>query len=173
MNIRGSLALPAVLSFVMAFGVGCSDKGNDVSGEAPMAYVTNQNGGVSVIDLNTFEVVSEYDVEGKGPRGIGITKDGKSIIVANVDGGDVSIIDRKTGAVTKHIPIGENPEFVRVIAGRAYISFEPASLGGPPPKPGSEEAKKLEEEREEDDAEPAKIAVVDLEAGEVADEIGV
>ena len=171
MNIRGSLALPAALSFVIAFGVGCSDKGSDVSGEAPMAYVTNQNGGVSVIDLNTFEVVSEYDVEGKGPRGIGITKDGKSIIVANVDGGDVSIIDRKSGTVTKHIPIGENPEFVRVIAGRAYISFEPASLGGPPPKPGSEEAKKLEEEREEDDAEPAKIAVVDLEAGEVADEI--
>ncbi len=139
---------------------GCSsdESATENSDTSPLAYVTNQKGNITVIDLETLEVAGEIDVEGKGPRGIGITPDGKTIVVANVDGGDISLIDRESGAVKKHIEVGENPEFVRVIGNKAYISFEPASLGGPPPKPGSEEAMKLQEQREEDEEEPAKIS---------------
>ena len=136
-----------------------------------LAYVSNQNGNITVIDLNTFEPVSEINADGRGPRGIGITDDGKTLVVANVDSGDISLIDRVSGKVMKHVPIGKNPEFVRVRDGRAYVSFEPASIGGPPPKPGSEEAKALAEKREEEDEEPAKIAVVDLNEGKVIKEI--
>ena len=161
--IISSLAL-AVFSGL----VGCS---GDESKPSSQAYVTNQKGNITVIDLETLEVVGEIDVEGKGPRGIGITPDGKTIVVANVDGGDISLIDRESGAVKKHIEIGENPEFVRVIGNTAYVSFEPASLGGPPPKPGSEEAMELQEQREEDEEEPAKIAIVNIEMGIVEKEI--
>ena len=77
------------------------------------------------------------------------------------------MIDRATGKVLRHIPIGKNPEFVRVRGDYAFVSFEPAAVGGPPPKPGSAEAKTLEEEREKENAEPAKIAVVDLKQGKV------
>lgn len=161
--IISSLAL-AVFSVL----VGCS---GDESKPSSQAYVTNQKGNITVIDLETLEVVGEIDVEGKGPRGIGITPDGKTIVVANVDGGDISLIDRESGAVKKHIEIGENPEFVRVIGNTAYVSFEPASLGGPPPKPGSEEAMELQEQREEDEEEPAKIAIVNIEMGIVEKEI--
>jgi len=152
---------------------GCSsdESATENSDTSPLAYVTNQKGNITVIDLGTLEVAGEIDVEGKGPRGIGITPDGKTIVVANVDGGDISLIDRRSGTVKKHIEVGENPEFVRVIGNKAYISFEPASLGGPPPKPGSEEAMKLQEQREEDDEEPAKIAVVNIETGVVEKEI--
>ena len=168
-----SFKLVFCVFLVSLFGAGCSSGESDSSGDGgvPLAYVTNQKGNITVLDLESLEVVGEIDVEGKGPRGVGITPDGKTIVVANVDGGDISLIDRESGAIKKHIQIGENPEFVRVIGNRAYISFEPASLGGPPPKPGSEEAKRLEEQREEDDEEPAKIAVVDLEAGIVVKEI--
>ena len=81
--------------------------------------------------------------------------------------GNLSVIDRATGKIVRQIPIGKNPEFVRVRGDIAFVSFEPAAVGGPPPKPGSEEAKKLEEEREKENAEPAKIAVVDLKQGKV------
>lgn len=165
---RSSVFLIIATAFLV---VGCSNESPNGESDAGVAYVTNQKGNITVIDLASLEAISEIDVDGKGPRGIGITADGKTMVVANVDGGDITLIDRESGEIIKHIEIGENPEFVRVIGNRAYISFEPASLGGPPPTPGSEAAQKLEEEREEDDAEPAKIAVVDIEAGTVEKEI--
>lgn len=136
-----------------------------------MAYVTNQKGNVTVIDLNTLETVSEIDVGSEGPRGIGVTADGKLLITANGDDGDISVIDRVAGKLVKRIPIGKNPEFVRVRGDMAFVSFEPASKGGPPPKPGSKEAEALKKEREDDDEVPAKIAVVDLKQGKVIREI--
>ena len=134
---------------------------------AGMAYVSNQKGNVTVIDLATFEPVSEIDVGSPGPRGIGVTADGKLLVTANVDGGDISLVDRESGKLLKRVRIGKNPEFVRIRGDRAFVSFEPASLGGPPPKPGSEEAKALAAAREDDDEEPAKSAVVDLIEGKV------
>src|SRR5262245_62064260 len=113
-----------------------------------MAYVTNQSGDITVIDLGTLATVSEIDVGAEGPRGLGVTGDGTLLVTANGEAGNLSVIDRATGKVVRHIPIGKNPEFVRVRGDIAFVSFEPAAVGGPPPKPGSEEAKKLEEERE-------------------------
>jgi YVTN family beta-propeller protein len=139
----------------------------DSSAEAAMAYVSNQKGQVTVIDLSTFEPVSEINVGAEGPRGIGVTEDGNLLVTANVESGDISVMDRLSGEVLKRVPIGENPEFVRIRGNRAFVSFEPASIGGPPPKPGSEEAKALAAQREEDEEEPAKIAVVDLIEGKV------
>lgn len=136
-----------------------------------MAYITNQDGDVTVIDLATLETVAEFDVGAEGPRGLGVTADGKLLVTANGEAGNLSVIDRASGKVLRHIPIGKNPEFVRVRGNYAFVSFEPASIGGPPPKPGSAEAKKLEEEREEEGAEPAKIAVVDLKRGKVIRQI--
>jgi YVTN family beta-propeller protein len=152
-----SLALLAIAP------AGAADKG--------MAYVTNQKGGVTVIDLDTLETVSDIDVGAEGPRGLGVTADGKLLVTANGDDGDISVIDRASGKLMKRIKIGKNPEFVRVRGDMAFVSFEPASKGGPPPKPGSAEAKALEKEREEENEEPAKIAVVDLKQGKVLREI--
>jgi YVTN family beta-propeller protein len=160
-TVNRPLISSALLGLVCLAGApaGAADKG--------MAYVSNQNGNVTVIDLDTLETVGEIDVGSEGPRGIGVTADGKLLITANGEDGDISVIDRVSGKVLKRIPIGENPEFVRVRGNYAFVSFEPAAVGGPPPIPGSEEAKALEEERERENAEPAKIAVVDLKKGEV------
>ena len=142
---------------------GAADKG--------VAYVSNQKGDVTVIDLNTLETISEIDVGAEGPRGIGVTGDGKMLVTANGDDGDISVIDRASGKILSRIKIGKNPEFVRVRGELAFVSFEPAAKGGPPPKPGSAEAKALEKQRDDDDEVPAKIAVVDLKQGKVIREI--
>ena len=137
------------------------------AGPKGLAYVSNQEGDVSVIDLATMETVGEISPAAKGPRGIGVSGDGRFLVTANRSDGNISIVDRVSGKLVRHVPIGENPEFVRVRGQRAFVSFEPESEGGPPPKPGSPEAIALEKQREEEETEPAQIAIVDLDKGKV------
>ena len=47
------------------------------------AYVSNQDGGITVIDLNTLEATGNIDIQAKSPRGIAVTPDGKFILTAN------------------------------------------------------------------------------------------
>lgn len=139
-------------------------------GNQGFAYVTSQDAGVSVIDLATMAVVKQFDVKAEGPRGLGVTDDGKKLIVATRENESISVIDTATGEVLSQIPVGKNPEFVRVSGDFAYVSSEPSSKGGPPPAPG---AKPAEDDDDDDDEEkiPAKIAVVDLVKGKKVREI--
>ncbi len=137
--------------------------------ERGYAYVTNQDGGVSVINLDSMEVESNIDIQAKGPRGIGVTADGKWLITANKDSENIAVIDRATGQLVKHITVGKNPEFVRVYKNFVFISTEPSSTGAPPSAKGAEAAKA--EEDDDDDKIPAKIAVVDLIKGKKVREI--
>ncbi len=133
---------------------------------AGVAYVTSQDAGVSVIDLATMQVVKQLDIKAVSPRGLGITDDGKKLIVATRENESISVIDTATGEVLQQIKVGKNPEFVRVSGNFAYISSEPSAKGGPPPKPGAEE-----EDDDDEEKIPAKIAVVDLGKGEKVREI--
>ncbi|OZA05396.1 MAG: hypothetical protein B7X95_06615 [Methylophilaceae bacterium 17-44-8] len=139
------------------------------SGSNGFAYVTSQDAGVSVIDLATMSVVKQFDVKAEGPRGLGITDDGKKLIVATRENESISVIDTATGEVLQQIPVGKNPEFVRISGDFAYVSSEPSAKGGPPPAPGAKAAE--EDDDDDDDKIPAKIAVVDLVKGEKVREI--
>ncbi len=135
--------------------------------ELGVAYVSNQDGGVTAIDLDTMEIKGSVDVGAKGPRGIGVTADGKWLVTANKDDGNISVVDTSGASGPKFVAIGKNPEFVRVMGDRAYVTYEPSAKSGPPAKPGSKEA-------EDDDKEekiPGRIAVVDLTKGKVVSEI--
>jgi YVTN family beta-propeller protein len=137
-----------------------------IAGEKGNAYVSNQDGGVSVIDLNTMETISNIDIQAKSPRGIAVTADGKYLITANKDDENISVIDRLSGQLIKLIPVGKNPEFVKVHKGMVFVSTEPSSKGGPPPKPGE-----MVKEEVDDDKLPAIVAVVDLKKGKKVREI--
>jgi DNA-binding beta-propeller fold protein YncE len=136
-----------------------------------MAYVSNQKGNVTTISLDTFESGPEIDVGGAAPRGIGVTADGRLLVVATRDSGDLAVVDRASGKVVRRIAIGKNPEFVRVRGTQAFVTFEPSSVGGPPPKPGSREAQEALARSAGGTEEPARIAVVDLVAGKKTLEI--
>jgi YVTN family beta-propeller protein len=123
---------------------------------APFAYVSNQQGGVTVIDLDSLEPAATIDIQGEEPRGIGITNDGKYVLTANKDSGNISVIDTMTLEVAKHIAIGKNPEFIRVYGNRAYVSYEPSAPEG---KPEAEQGDKSDKEEKKL---PAGIAVLDL-----------
>jgi YVTN family beta-propeller protein len=149
--------------------------------DAGKAYVTSQDGGVTIIDLNTMETTGTIDVKGEGPRGLGLTDDGKFLIVATRENGSVSVIDTATNEVIKQIPVGKNPEFVRVRGNFAFVSYEPSAKGGPPPAApnattGAEPAKDATKEMDKkDDAdgpkELARIGIIDLKKGKKIREI--
>ena len=166
---RASLLLLALITGIVGCGKEKTEDSQAVAETKPaaFAYVTSQDAGVSVIDLTTMEVVKQFDVKAVGPRGLGVTDDGKKLIVATRENESISVIDTATGEVLQQIPVGKNPEFVRVSGNFAYISSEPSAKGGPPPKPGAKE----EEDDDDEEKIPAKIAVVDLTEGKKVREI--
>ena len=146
MNWFKLVALSLLLS-----GCGSEDRGK--------AYVSSQEGFVTVIDLNSMEVVDQIADKGF-PRGIGVSADGKYIITANKDTASVEIIDVLSKEIIKEVQVGINPEFVRIKKNLAFVSTEPSSSGKPPKEGTSHDT----EEDDDDKGEkiPAKVAVVDL-----------
>ena len=159
-------AINPLISVALLCALGLGTASVALAGGKGSAYVSNQNGAITVIDLASMQPSGTLDVGARGPRGIGVTADGKLLVTANQEDGNVSIVDLASGKVIKHVPIGKNPEFVRVHGDRAYVTYEPSSKGGPPPKPGSKEA-----EEDEDDKVPGRISIVDLKQGKVIQEI--
>jgi YVTN family beta-propeller protein len=157
------LVIAAAVSMAIGVNANAADRGK--------AYVSNQDGGVSVIDLNTLASTTTIDVKGEGPRGLAVTDDGKLLVVATRENGSISIIDTATNEVLNQIQVGQNPEFVRIKGNFAFVSYEPSSKGGPPPAPGSAAAVADEKEDANDDNEPARIGVIDLKLGKKIREI--
>lgn len=155
------------LKTTLALAIGLAITPYVFASEKGIAYVSNQDSDVTMIDLATMEATGHVGLGAKGPRGIGITEDGKWLITANKDDGNISVVDTSGASAPKFITIGKNPEFVRVLGDRAYVTYEPSSKSGPPPKPGSKEA----EEDNDDDKIPGRISIVDLRKGKVIKEI--
>src|SRR5262245_35500101 len=83
-----------------------------LAAHAAQAYGSTEGGGIAVSDLERLETVASLPAGGNGPRGLGVTADGKYLLAANKDTGDVSVIDLATGQLVRRVPIGQNPEFV-------------------------------------------------------------
>ncbi|MGB0034634.1 MAG: beta-propeller fold lactonase family protein [Candidatus Acidiferrales bacterium] len=99
-----------------------------------VAYVSEEEGGISVINLDTLQVEKRIHLENFSPRGIGITFDGKRLITANKNTADASVFDTRGLRLIRRIKVGENPEFVKLHPSGKWLftSFEPGSSGGPP-----------------------------------------
>jgi YVTN family beta-propeller protein len=140
---------------------------------AATAYVTNENGGVSVVDLDTLQITKEIDVGGQQPRGLAITDDGAFLLTANKKTDDVSVIDTKSGTVVRRINVGKGPEFIRIRGNRAYVTYEPDAPGPPPGTPGAAEKKDEKEDAKDkdDDKELAHIAILDLKSWKIVKSI--
>jgi YVTN family beta-propeller protein len=140
---------------------------------APIAYVTSEKAGVGVIDLTQMTLTRTFPVGAAGPRGLSLNEDGTRLLVANKNTDDLSVIDTATGDVVQRVKIGENPEYVRVRNGFAYVTFEPGESGGPPPAAGgAQQANNKPGDKPgagDDDANkpPAEIAIVDMKTWRV------
>jgi len=159
-------SLKTILRATLSIAIGLSLSPSSFVGGKGVAYVSNQDGGVTVIDLDTMEAKGSVDIGAKGPRGIGVTTDGKWLVTANKDSGNISVVDTSGATPAKFVTIGKNPEFVRVMGDMAYVTYEPSAKSGPPPKPGTKEASDDNKEKI-----PGRIAIVDIKQGKVIQEI--
>jgi YVTN family beta-propeller protein len=123
---------------------------------ADSVYVTNQAGGVTVLDPATLAVKGSVDMGGRQPRGVALTPDGKYLLTANEKTANVSVIDTADMKVVREIPIGKNPEFLRILpdGSKAFVTYEPSAHGGPPGKHGDDD--------ENGPPKPAEVAEIDL-----------
>jgi YVTN family beta-propeller protein len=98
--------------------------------KAQTLYVTDQQGGVTTLDAKTLAITGKINIGAQGPRGIAVTHDGKLLLTANQGSGDLSVIDRASGKILAHIPIGPSTEMVRVQGHTAYATYEPPTDKG-------------------------------------------
>ncbi|MGA9529639.1 MAG: beta-propeller fold lactonase family protein [Terriglobales bacterium] len=104
-----------------------------------VAYVSEEEGAISVIDLSTLKIIRRVETGEIAPRGLAVTFDGKYVVTANKNTQDVAVFSTDNLSLTKRLHIGENPEFIKInpAGNRVFATFEPASQHGPPPSKSS------------------------------------
>jgi DNA-binding beta-propeller fold protein YncE len=124
----------AVVVVVVALAAGAFLCARYVRVPTNVAYVSEEDGGISVIDLNTLRVVRRVLPEDVAPRGIGVTFDGKYLITSNKDTADIAVFSTPRLRLVTRMHIGDNPEFIKLdpAGDRLFATFEPGSKGGPP-----------------------------------------
>jgi YVTN family beta-propeller protein len=106
---------------------------------ANVAYVTEEEGGISVIDLSTLTVIRRVRPNNVAPRGLAVTFDGKYLITSNKDTSDVAVFSTPHLHLGKRIHIGHSPEFIKInpAGDRLFATFEPGTKSGPPKAAGT------------------------------------
>jgi len=135
-----------------------------------VAYVSEEEGGIKLINLSTLQVVRGVQPPDFAPRGIGITFDGKYLITADKDTADIAIFSTPRLNIVKRIKIGDNPEFIKLGPNgeRLFATFEPGSAGGPPPAAGAPGAADDADDANEPPAQIATFSVPDWTPGTVS-----
>lgn len=120
-----------------------------------VAYVTEEDGGISVIDLNRLRVIKHIHPSDVAPRGVGLTFDGEYLVTANKNTGDATVFDTRglRLRLVRRIAVGDNPEFIKMSPTGQWLftSFEPGSSSGPPPETA------VGEQQEEGNEKPSEI----------------
>jgi YVTN family beta-propeller protein len=155
------------LGVAFAFSTAAFVWARDVRIPKNIAYVTEEEGGISVIDLGTLRVIRRIQPSDVQPRGIAVTFDGKYLITANKNTSDISVFNLPRLRLVKRIHIGHSPEFIKVDSAgdRLFATFEPGSSGGPPGAPG---AKDSGDEQNEPPSQIASFRIGDWSPGPVA-----
>jgi YVTN family beta-propeller protein len=119
-----------------------------------VAYVSEEDGGISEIDLSTLKVIRRVEPSDLSPRGLAVTFDGKYVITSNKNTSDGAVFSTPDLSLLRRIHIGQSPEFIKInpAGDRLFATFEPTSEGGPPGAP------KAKNDSDDENGPPAQIA---------------
>jgi YVTN family beta-propeller protein len=100
--------------------VGRGPEGFDVSPDGRELWAAHsQDGGVSVIDLATKKVTATFDAGTGRSNRLKFTPDGAHALISDLNAGELVVVDVKTHAVTKKVPLGRMPEGILIPPGGA------------------------------------------------------
>jgi DNA-binding beta-propeller fold protein YncE len=102
-----------------------------------VAYVSEEDGTISVLDLKTLSVVRRVQPQEVAPRGIAVTADGKYLITSNKNTKDLTVFSTPELRLVQRLDLGSSPEFLKLnpSGDRIFATFEPSSAGGPGKRP--------------------------------------
>jgi DNA-binding beta-propeller fold protein YncE len=132
-----------------------------------VAYVTEENGKIDQIDLNTMTIARSIQPPDLAPRGIGVTFDGKYIVTADKDTADIAVFSTPQLKLVTRAKTGDNPEFIKFdpAGDRVFATFEPGSVGGPPPEAAPAPAAKAAKGKDDDNQKSAQAGGPPAAAG--------
>jgi YVTN family beta-propeller protein len=158
MSLRKYAAVAIVVVILVAVGIFGYIR--YTSTPTNVAYVSEEDGEISVIDLNSLQVVKRVQPKDVAPRGIGLTFDGKYLVTANKNTADMTVFETRKLNLIQRIPVGDNPEFIKMYpTGRwVFTSFEPGSSGGPP-----KENAAGDEEDDDADEPPSQVVAFNVQ----------
>jgi YVTN family beta-propeller protein len=105
--------------------VGRGPEGFDVSPDGKEIWAAHsQDGGVSVIDLAAKKVTATFDAGTGRSNRLKFTPDGTQVLISDLNAGELVVIDAKTHAITKKVPVGQAPEGILMAPGGtvAYVA---------------------------------------------------
>lgn len=79
-----------------------------------VAYVSEEGGQISIIDLQSFQLLTAIQPKDVAPRGISLAGDGRYVVTANKGTSDISVFDTRSLQLIKRIHVSGNPEFVKM-----------------------------------------------------------
>jgi YVTN family beta-propeller protein len=105
--------------------VGKGPEGFDVSPDARELWAAHsRDGGVSVVDLEQKKVTATFDVQTKRSNRLKFTPDGRTVLITDLDAGELLVVDVASRKLTKKIPLGRMVEgiLVQPDGARAYVA---------------------------------------------------
>jgi YVTN family beta-propeller protein len=95
--------------------VGKGPEGMDLTPDGRELWTAHsRNGHVSIVDVNEKKVIGTIDARTKRSNRLKFTPDGKYVLISDLDGGELVILDAKSRQQVKRIPIGHTPEGILV-----------------------------------------------------------
>jgi YVTN family beta-propeller protein len=95
--------------------VGRGPEGFDVSPDGGELWAAHsQDGGVSIIDLATKKVTATLDLQTKRSNRLKFTRDGKLVLISDLDAGQLVVVDAASRKETKRLSLGRMPEGILI-----------------------------------------------------------
>ena len=85
----------------------------------------SRDGGVSVIDVGSKKIIQTLNVNTKRSNRLKFTPDGKTVLISDLGGGELVVVDAAARKEIKRIPVGNNPEGILIVpdGSRAYVAI--------------------------------------------------
>jgi YVTN family beta-propeller protein len=106
--------------------VGKGPEGIDISPDGREVWVAHsQDGGISIIDVDSKKVVKTLSISTKRSNRLKFTPDGKWVLVSDMDGDEVVVLDSQTRNQIKRIKTGGHPEGIQMEpnGSRAFVAL--------------------------------------------------
>jgi YVTN family beta-propeller protein len=111
---------------VTTIPVGKGPEGIDMSADGREVWVAHsQDGGISIIDVGAKKVVQTLSISTKRSNRLKFTPDDKRVLVSDMDGDEVVVLDTQKRQQIKRIKTGGHPEGIQMTpdGSRAFVAL--------------------------------------------------